>query len=448
MGSSVHFQWNFDLVVRLALATGALSFGASTQAAEAWPQFRGPDGQGHATSERAPVSWSEENGIAWKTAVRGRGWSSPVVLGQQVWMTTAETQIGTEEERKRVAIDPKATNQPLFVVSSVSLRAVCVDRATGEITQDVELFDVQRPEPVQQTNSYASPTPVMEAGRLYCHFGTFGTACLDTNSGSIVWKRRFPIKHFVGPGSSPVLVEGLLVLTCDGTDQQYIVAVDKRTGAVAWKVERPPIRSTRPNFRKSFSTPLVISVAGQRQIVIPGAQWIVAYDPVSGKEIWRFDHGGGFSLVPRPLFDGSRLFFCTGYLQPRLVALQVAAGEDPSHVDVVWEESKQIPTVPSPIVVGDRVYVISNRGIAMCLDAATGSVTWKQRIAGNYTASLLSAGGDIYAFNLEGVTTVFQPGDKFRRIARNQLDGQIRATPAVVDGAMFLRTDTHLYRIE
>jgi len=448
MASSAHDPRILALVTRFLLASGPLLFGASTRAAEAWPQFRGPDGQGHAVSARAPVSWSENNGITWKTAVPGRGWSSPVVFGQQVWMTTAEARIGTEQQRQAVVIDPDATDQPLLVVSSVSLWAVCVDRTTGAIRHDVELFDIQRPAPVQQTNSFASPTPIVEAGRLYCHFGTYGTACLDTKRGAIIWRDRFPIKHLVGPGSSPVVVDRLLVLTCDGADQQYIVAVDKRTGVVVWKTQRPPIRSPQPDFRKSFCTPLVISAGGRRQIVIPGAQWIVAYDPASGKEIWRFDHGPGFSLVPRPLFDGNRLFFCTGYLRPQLIALRVAVAGDPSQVDIAWEKSKQIPTVPSPIVVGDRLYVVSNRGIATCLDATTGSVRWKQRLPGVYAASLLSAGGNIYAFNQAGVTTLFQPGDTFRPVARNALNGQIRATPAVVDGTMFLRTDTHLYRID
>ncbi|GMQ80466.1 MAG: PQQ-binding-like beta-propeller repeat protein [Planctomycetia bacterium] len=422
---------------------------APAQAADAWPQFRGPGGQGHAASARAPLAWSETDGVAWQVPIPGRGWSSPVVLGKEVWMTTAVTRAGTDLERKAVKVDPAATDQPLSIVSSVSLRAICVDRGTGKIRHDIELLHVDRPEPVHAVNSYASPTPVVELGRIYCHFGAFGTVCLDTVSGSrILWKARFPLKHFVGPGSSPVLVDDLLVLTCDGVDRQYIVAVDKRTGEVVWRKDRPPIRAQNPNLRKSFCTPLAIRTAAGRQIVIPGAQWVVAYEPRTGEEIWRFDHGSGFSIVPRPVFDGVRIYFCTGFMQPRLLAIRPDGTGDLAQTDVVWEERKQIPKVPSPVLVENRLYVVSDSGIAHALDTATGAVVWRHRIPGNYAASLLYAAGRIFAFDRDGVTTVFAHGDAYQELARNRLAGRIMATPAIVDGVMFLRTDTHLYRIE
>jgi outer membrane protein assembly factor BamB len=420
----------------------------ATFAADAWPQFRGPDGQGHAESDHAPLYWSETEHIVWKTPIPGRGWSSPVVWGEQIWMTTAIEIPVTSEEHEQIKANSPVKHLELGINKSVTFHAICVDRQTGTILHNVKLFEHERPEPIHALNSYASPTPVIEAGRVWCHFGNFGTACLDTATGDVLWNERFPNEHYVGPGSSPVLYENVLILTCDGADEQYIVGIDKYTGDAIWRKDRPPMRTSDPDLKKSYSTPLVIHAAGRDQAVIPGTQWIVAYDPLTGEELWRFDHGNGFSLAPRPVHDGKLLFFCTGFGNPQLMAIDPTGKGDLSETHVKWRESSQIPEMPSPTVVDGHLYVLSENGIVSCIEPETGLRIWRARIEGDYSASLLEAAGRIYAFSQEGVTTVFSPGERFEKLAENRLDGRIMATPAVVDGAMYLRTDSALYRLE
>lgn len=434
--------------MRLLLLLALTSLPLGSFAADSWPQFRGPDGQGHAQADRAPVHWSETENIVWKTPIPGRGWSSPVVLGKQIWMTTAIEIPVSAEEHERIKAGSPVKHLELGIDQSVTFHAICVDRETGTLVHKIKLFEHKRPEPIHALNSYASPTPVIEAGRVWCHFGTFGTACLDTNTGDVLWTERFPHQHYVGPGSSPVLYENVLVLTCDGADQQYIVGVDKYTGDTIWRKDRPPMRTDNPDLKKSYATPLVIQAAGRHQVVIPGSQWIVSYDPLTGDEIWRLDHGDGFSLAPRPVYDGKLLFFCTGFSRPQLLAIDPAGAGDVTQTHVKWRESSQIPEMPSPILVDGRLFVLSENGIVSCLEPQTGRRIWRSRVAGDYSASLLEAAGCIYAFSQDGVTTIFTPGEALERIAENRLDGRIMATPAVVDGAMYLRTDTSLYRIE
>ncbi len=410
-----------------------------------WPQFRGPDGQGDA-GQVAPLTWSEDSNIRWKTAIPGRGWSSPVVEGDQIWMTTAIERKGDPEELKD-RVKGMSTANAMELSSEVSLRVVCVDRQTGRIKHDEELVHVDAPNPIHSLNSYASPTPVIEDGRVYCHFGRYGTVCVDSSDASIVWQREFPIEHFVGPGSSPALCGDLVVLTCDGADKQFIVAVDKRTGDDVWRQPRPPIRSTNPDFRKSYCTPLVINESGDAQIVIPGAQWIIAYAPEDGREIWSVDHGPGFSVVPRPVVDDTHIYCCTGYTHPNLLRIRRGGEGDVSESHVEWSHGKQVPTQPSPVLHQGRIFLVSDNGIGQCLDASTGSVLWKKRLPGTYSASPLRVGDLIYYFNRDGLTTVVDSTTKGEQIANNQLDGDMMATPAVVDGEFIARTDTHLYAI-
>lgn len=425
----------------------SLTLASAAIAEESWPQFRGPEGQG-VVSDALPLKWSEDAGVRWKTALPGRGWSSPVVLGDQIWLTTAiERAEDPEILKERTKNSPTANAMAL--AADVSLRAVCVDRQSGQIVHDIELAHVTNPDPIHSLNSYASPTPVLEPGRLYCHFGCYGTVCLDTSTGEKLWEKKFAHDHMVGPGSSPVVCDDLLVLTCDGADVQYIVAVDKETGEVAWKKDRPPLRATNPDFRKSYATPLVIEEAGQKQIVIPGAQWIIAYAPEDGRELWTLDHGAGFSLAPRPVVDGERIYCCTGFTRANLLAIRRGGEGDitKSHVD--WHHGKQVPTQPSPVLIDGKIFMVSDTGVGQCLDTKTGEVVWKKRLEGNYSASPLATSDRVYFFNREGATTIVDAkSTSGAELGRNQLDAGQMATPAIVDGEMIARTETHLYAIE
>lgn len=417
------------------------------EAADDWPQFRGPTGQGHATTTGFPLTWSETENIAWKTPIPGRGWSSPVVLGQQIWMTTAvETTTTPEEREKRLQGNRLAGS--LSLAAKVSLRAVCIDAHTGKLLHDIELFDIENPEPVHAQNSYASPTPIIEAGRLYCHFGTFGTACLDTSTGRILWKHEVPIEHYVGPGSSPIVHRNHLVLVFDGVHRQYVAAIDKRTGTPVWKTDRPAMLGDDGDLHKAFCTPLAIQAGGREQIVVPGAQWVVAYRPSDGAPIWQANYRDGFSNVPRPVFARGVVYICTGFMSPELWAIRADGRDDISKSHVLWKKKKQIPDRSSPVLVGDAIFVISNGGVATCFDASTGERHWRERVSGNYAASPVAADGRIYFFSQEGKTTVIEANKEYAKLATNQLDGRVLASPAFVDASILLRTATHLYRVK
>jgi outer membrane protein assembly factor BamB len=418
-------------------------------AADVWPQFRGPTGQGAALQQRLPLEWSESEGIKWKTSLPGRGWSSPVIGGGRIWVTTAEEREADEAQRAEIlkAVEKIAVRDQMAAFGSVALKAIEVDLATGKVLREVKLFEPQTPPPIHQLNTYASPTPVLVEGRLYCHFGTFGTACIDTESGAVVWRRELALQHIVGPGSSPVLYEDLLIITSDGGDRQYITALDAATGDTVWEKDRPPIREDEPDNRKAFSTPLLIEAGGRPQAVIPGAQWFVAYDPASGDELWRVDHGRGFSNVARPVFDGRFLFLNTGFGKPQLWAVRPDGTGDVTDTHVVWRETQQIPAMSSPALSSGRIYLVSDGGVASCLDAATGETLWRERMPGKYSASPLVGAGRVYFSSHDGRTTVVEDSAEYKVLARNELEGMLMASLAAVEGDLVLRTDSSLYRV-
>jgi outer membrane protein assembly factor BamB len=416
-------------------------------AAENWTQFRGPTGQGAAGERGLPLGWSETENVDWKQPVLGRGWSSPVVLDGKIWMTTAtEKKLPPDVMKKRLVGQIMASQ--LKVPARVTLWAVAHDLTTGKELKRIELFEVEDPDPVHGLNSYASPSPVAEPGRLYCYFGTFGTACVDTERGEVLWRRRIPLQHNVGPGSSPLLYKNLLVLTCDGADDQFIVALDKHTGETVWRTDRPDMLGDNGDAHKAYSTPLLIEHQGREQLVIPGAQWVVAYEPATGKPIWRASYGRGFSNVPRPVYGHGMVYICTGFTRPELWAIRSDGEGDVTDTHVAWRAKKQIPTMSSPLLVGDEIYVISDRGVATCFDALTGETHWRARVAGNYSASPVLVDGRIYFFSREGVATAVRPGKEFVELGKSEIDGRILASPAFAGNAMLLRSDTAIYRIE
>jgi len=430
--------------VVVLLAAGA----AAVAVADSWPQWRGREGQGHsADAGDLPVTWSESENVAWKTPLPGRGWSSPVLDESHVWLTTAvETAADEAETAERLAATKNS--QPVEVARAVTMRALAVDRASGALVHDVELFTVEKPQPIHKLNSFASPSPVLAGGRLYCHFGDYGTACLDTATVKVSWVNRdLRLDHMNGPGSTPVLWRDRLVITCDGSDVQFIAALDTATGAVAWKTPRSGRLNDNPDLKKAYGTPLVLPVGGRDVVVSPGADWVYGYDPETGAELWRASYGVlGFSVVPRPVAAHGLVFLSTSFTKPEMLAIRPGgAGVEP---EIVWRQARGAPSMPSPLVVGDELYVVSDKGIATCLDAKTGDVVWSERLGGNFSSSPLFADGRIYVGNRDGATSVIKPGRKFDLVATNQLDGQIFATPAAVGRAIYLRTDEALYRLE
>jgi len=478
-----------------------------------WPDFRGPGFQGQvarsigANSASLPLHWSETNNVTWKIPLPHQGWSTPVIQGNQIWLTTASE-------------------------DGHDFYAVCVAADSGRILFNERIFHSAMPEPLgNRLNSYASCSPVIEAGRVYVHFGSYGTAGLDTETFKVIWKRDdLPCRHYRGPGSSPVLFQqgeispnpssryeptpnpsqegngfanasglapllggagggsaqgkqtslpenqipspqpsprlggarengpgrGLLILTMDGVDVQYLVALDKYTGKTAWKTERTAnwndleadgTPRADGDFRKAYSTPLIVNFDGQKQMLSLGSKAAYSYDPATGREIWRLNHPS-FSGASRPVFDGTNAFIATGHGNGEIICVRLGGQGDITDTHVVWRKNRGFPRMPSPLLARGLLFMVSDSGIASCLDARTGEQQWQERLGGDYAASLLGAGDRVYFFGQDGKATVVKAARSFEVLATNKLPVGFMASPAVAGRALILRTKTHLYRIE
>lgn len=438
LGSTLRFYGKASLI--LVLSAGLLSLNPAIASANTWPDFRGPHADGHVPSSDStgavmlPTRWSETEHVAWKTAIPHKGWSTPVVWEDQIWLTTA-----TEE------------GNDFFVIA--------LDAKTGAVLHNRHIIQCEEPEPLgNAVNCYASPSPVIEDGRVYVHFGSYGTVCLDTATCGILWMRKdLPCRHFRGPGSSPIIFEDSLILTFDGIDQQYLTALDKKTGKTLWRTDRSTnwtdydaegklIREG--DRRKAFSSPVVVLQNGEPLMLSVGSSATFGYDPRTGEEIWKVEQVG-FTTSTRPVWDGERLFTATGYGGKELWAIRTDGKGDVSKTHVDWKRTeKDIPDTPSPILVDGLLYTVSNRGQLTCMESATGEEIWKGRIGGNYIASPIYTDGLLYIFNSQGSGHIVKAGRTFEVIAENVLDAGLMASPAVDGNALILRTKTHVYRIE
>lgn len=416
---------------------------------DSWNQFRGPTGQGHAVQANLPVEFSEQKNVAWKQVVPGEGHSSPVTIDNRIWLTTAvQSKLTAEEEKEKLS--KLKNSRGLKLAGKLSLRAICFDTESGAKLHDVELFTVDDPEPKHQLNSYASPTSVIEDGRLYCHFGTYGTAALNAITGEVIWKDDdLHCDHQNGPGSSPILWNGLLLIHFDGIDEQYIAAINAKDGSTVWQKKRTSPMSSTVEFRKAYCTPVIVEHDGQPVLISPAADWVYAYNPANGEQLWRAHYGQlGFSTVPRPVVGHGMVYICTSYMKSRLLAIRYDGKGDVTKSHIAWQSDSNVPQKPSLLLVDDNLFMVSDKGIASCVDAKTGKQHWRERINGKFSASPLLANGKIYFFNQDGETTVVAASSIFKKIAVNELEAGFMASPAVIGNAMFLRTETHLYRIE
>lgn len=412
---------------RFLMLVVMVSLSGASLAGENWPQFRGPHGDNRTDDAKLPTTWSEKKNLVWKMAIHDKGWSSPVVWGDQVWLTTA-----------------KEDGSQLF--------AICVDRASGKMTHDVKVFDVDKPSELwRKFNSFASPSPVIEDGRVYVHFGTYGTACLDTRSGKTIWQRRdLHCDHFRGAGASPILYGELLVLTLDGFDKQYVVALNKKTGDTVWKKDRSiNYKTTNGDYKKAWGTPAIRIVDGKPQLISSAAMATIAYDPKTGAELWKVYHGG-MNVTAPPLSGHNKIFLCTGDGGLRLLAVHAGGHGDITDSGIDWKVKNKgsVPSHSSPILIENLLYMVSNNGIISCVEAKTGETVWQERVGGNYWASPLYADGRIYFFDETGQGHVIAAGRTWKKLATNKLDDGCRASPAAAGNALFVRTLTHLYRIE
>lgn len=428
----------------MKLALLSLVSAASLLAADKnWPEFRGPRGDGVSTATRLPLNWSEHRNVAWKTAIHDKGWSSPVIHGDQVWVTTATDDGGR-------------------------LYAVCLDRASGRVIHDVLVFEAEQPALWKRYNSYASPTPAIEKGRLYVSFGEAGTACLDTRTGKKLWERRdLKCNHFRGAGSSPILHGGVLYLNFDGSDRQFIVALDAKTGATRWQQNRSiDYKDLGPegkpeadgDLRKAFATCALTTVDGIPHLVSQGAKAVYGLDARDGHELWRVEERTSHSAGTRPVIGHGLVFVPSGWSQGQTLAIRPggrgsvldANAEAPltQGVQLAWKSKRGTPKKPSLTLVGDLLFGIEDGGVANCWEAVSGKLVWSERLGGNYSASPLATRDRLYCFSESGNAVVIAADRTFRRLADNPLDTGCMASPAAAGEALWVRTQTHLYRLE
>lgn len=420
--------------MKFPIVLGLTLFWSFAAYAEAnWPKFRGPSEDGIAPSANLPLEWSDSKNIKWKTAIHGRAWSCPVVLGNQVWMSSA-----TEN------------GQELF--------GICVDLETGKIIHDLHLFHIENPQFAHKFNSYGSPTPSLEKGRVYITFGSPGTACLDTETGKVLWERRdFVCNHFRGAGSSPILYKDKLLMQFDGSDFQFVAALDKNTGKTLWKLTRSiDYKDLTPegkpeadgDWRKAFSTPALADFGRGAEWISLGSKAIYGYDPDSGKELWRVENRTCHSGSATPVINGPYIVTPMGFSKGELLVLKVDDNGIATDKSIAWKSSRNAPNKPSVIIRDGLIFMIDDSGVASCLELESGKEHWRERIGGNYSASPIYANGRIYFFSEEGKTTVIAASKEFQKLASSEIGDGFMATPAVANDALILRSRTHLYRAE
>lgn len=384
-----------------------------------WPQFRGPNADCHST-EKTPLEWSDTKNVAWKTPIAGLGWSSTSVVNGKVFLTTA-----------------------VPVGEGLSLRAIALDAKTGQVVWDREIRAVEKVPSIHKKNSHASPTPIVKDGAVYVHFGTLGTAKLAAADGAIQWLNTelvYPPMH--GSGGSPVLFDGKLVVACDGSVDPFVAAIDAQTGQIAWKQPR----SVQARISHSFVTSAVTVIDGQARVYSPGPDHLAVYDLKDGKELAKV-MAPGWSVVPQPTFGHGLVFYNHDYDNPELMAVKLGGEGDITQTHIVWRIDRGAPSTPTPLLVGDELYFVSDLGIASCVDARTGTRHWMERLGGNYSASPVYANGRLLFLNETGTATWVKAGKTFEVLGTNEVPGKTFATPAFDDGAMYLRTDAAVYKI-
>ena len=396
------------------------------EANEQWSQFRGHYGNGIIKSTSAPINWSENTNIDWKTPIHDRGWSSPVIWNDQIWMTTA-----TKDGNK--------------------MYAICVNKLSGKIEHDIHVFDVKSPQAITNENTYASPTPVVEEGRVYVHFGTYGTACISTKDGQILWKRRdLNCDHEIGagPASSPFIYNNFLIFNVDGRDVQYVIALNKKTGETAWKTNRSvDFSGVQVNQRKAYGTPFIIPRGNSNQMVSIGAKGVYSYDPENGKELWKAEHRG-WSIAPRPVYGEGLVFTMIDRDRPEMWAINPNGSGDITETHIEWKETKRMPPRASPIIIKGLLFVVDRNGYISCIEAKTGKSIWQKRMKGRFSASPILANNLIYFFNEDTVCTIIKPTRELEIVAENKLsDEKLMATPAFDENSIYIRTEKKLTRI-
>jgi len=397
-----------------------------------WTHFRGSNMDGHAQVESAPLHWSISENVVWRVPVKGLGWSSPVVYGNQVWLTSAAK-------------------------DGAEFYTFCFDLQTGKLLNEKTIFTAIFPQRIHGTNSYATPTSCIEAGFVYVHYGTFGTACINTQNFEVVWKREDMLcDHMQGPASSLILYKDLLIVTLEGTEDPYVTALDKHTGKTIWKTVRPKDKydPLEPVYRKSYQTPIVIKVESRELLISNASFMCFAQDVNTGEVIWTVEYGFD-STVSQPLFWNGLVFVNSGWVFventpffTRQYAIDPTGSGDVTNTHVKWIFENEVPQIPTPVIVDGLMYMVHDRGMVTCIDATTAEIVWKHELNGNFNSSPIYAGGNIYFISVKGGCTVIKPGNTFELLAENVIDETVKAVPVFVNNKLLLRTEKNLYLIK
>ena len=389
-----------------------------------WNQFRGPNGDGDAGESALPVTFSEKENVKWKTPVMGKAWSSPVVRDGKVWLTNA-----LEDGKK--------------------MWAVCLDFTTGRNLHEVLVFENEKPQYCHKMNSYATPTPVIEGGRVFVHFGTHGTAALDAQTGKKLWERRnIKCNHHRGAAASPIPFEDSLIVHFDGFDVQFVVALDQTTGKTLWQKERAfDYGTNNGDAKKAYCTPSVIKHGDRLELISPAARATESRNPRTGELFWTA-RTGGMNASSRPIYRNGLVYVFSG--MGSMSAIRPGGKGDVDDTHVAWNRRKVVPKKSSPILLNGLLFMISDEGVVSCSDPATGEIHWAERLGGKgqYAASPVHAGGRLYFSSEGGDFPVVAADKEFKILAHNKLDAGSMASPAVVGNSLLIRTKTHLYRFE
>lgn len=407
--------------IHCLLLAGSLA--SAAMAAETWPQFRGPTGQGIANGS-GPLKWSKDTGIAWKITLPAQGWSSPVIADGKVFLT------GSRKDGE-----------------STILNAFAVDVTTGKKLWDVDLFAPAAEETaaIHGKNSLASPTPVIADSVVYVHFGHMGTAALRLDDGAVVWKKQVSYKPMHGNGGSPVIVGDLLVVNADAETDPTIIAFHRKDGDIAWRTPRE--QKVRSTF--SFSTPLVVETDGRTEILSAGSGMIGAYAPDDGRLLWKVTYGEGYSVVPRPVVADGMVYVATGYNVPKLIAIRLGnANGDVTKTHLAWEATRRMPKTPSMIATNGQILVLDDTGTLSSLDGKSGKPVWDEKLPGNFSASPILAGKILYAVTEDGVCYIVGISPAAAKILFEiDMAERTLASPVLLDKALYLRTEKHLWKI-
>ena len=404
-----------------------------------WPDKHGPTLDGvvpESSVSNLPLEWSENKNVVWKAPYKGLGHSSPVILGNQVWFTSA-TKDGKEQ----------------YVYA--------IDRNSGKIIHNFTLYKNANPEELgNTTNNYATPSCVAEPGAVYVHFGTYGTAKLDPKTAKVIWNRKdIKVRHFRGPASSPVIYKDSLILTFDAVEEkQFIMALDKNTGKTLWTTKRSvdfkDLVDGKPkregDFRKAFGTPGFATVDGKTQILSVGSKAAYGYDADTGKEIWILTHSN-YNAAVRPIYipQYKMAIINTGSAKANIhgVALDKTTKGKINNSHIKWSQ-RRASRYCMPVYYKDHIYQITHDGNLSCINIKSGKTTWKQSLVRSFMASPILSGDNIYLIDIYGKATIFKAEPSaYKQIAENEIAEEVSACPAVADGALFIRGKKHLYKI-